>query len=247
MATLKEIQDAIDNNTFDPGKYDRRQRKIIDAAIDKGLLKGPKTSDLINQRAGAAKDVATMDEAVKNPIGVRLQQEGSSLDGRSEAVLAGDLIGSITPYVAMRKKIFSAAKSKVPGDKSTGLFARTKMFSNFADKLTARLPGRFKLLGGLTKLLAKVADPTVGRVLASPLGRSSKDVRASIEAIGRQLESDIRRQESLYTTAGGLETTLKDLRKLKNFEVFEGEGGVASQLAEDLSLEEIENIIEGIN
>jgi len=38
-------------------------------------------------------------------------------------------IGSITPYVMMRKKIFSAAKSKVPGDKSTGLFARTKMFS----------------------------------------------------------------------------------------------------------------------
>jgi hypothetical protein len=46
------------------------------------------------------------------------------------------------------------------------------MFSNFADKLTTRLPGRFKLLGGLAKLVAKVADPTVGRVLASPLGRA---------------------------------------------------------------------------
>ena len=31
----------------------------------------------------------------------------------------------------------------------------------------------------------------------------------------RQLEADIRRQESLYTTAGGLETTLQDLRDLK--------------------------------
>ena len=78
------------------------------------------------------------------------------------------------------------------------------------------------------------------------LTRSSKDVRASIEAIGKQLEADIRRQESLYTTAGGLETTLQDLRRLKNFEVFEGEGGVASQLAEDLSLEEINEIIKGI-
>jgi len=48
-------------------------------------------------------------------------------------------IGSITPYVMMRKKIFSAAKSKVPGDKSTGLFARTKMFSNFSDKLTDKI------------------------------------------------------------------------------------------------------------
>jgi len=172
MASLKDIQDQIDNNTFDPNKLNARQRQAVDEAIRRGLIKGPSMSELQSQRAGAAKDVATIEEAVKNPIGVRLQQTGSSLDGRSEAVLAGDLIGSITPYVSMRKKIFSAAKSKVPGDKSTGLFARTKMFSNFADKLTTRLPGRFKLLGGLAKLVAKVADPTVGRVLASPLGRA---------------------------------------------------------------------------
>jgi hypothetical protein len=172
MATLKEIQDAIDNNTFDPSKYTNRQKSIIDQAIKKGLLTGPSMDELQAKRMGAAKDVATIEEAIKNPIGVQLQQEGSSLDGRSEAVLAGDLIGSIYPYVAMRKKIFSAVKSKVPGNKDTGLFARSKMFNNFADRLTARLPGRFKLLGGAMKLLAKVADPTVGRVLKSPLGQA---------------------------------------------------------------------------
>ena len=172
MASLKEIQDQINNNTFDPNKLNSRQKQAVDEAIRRGLITGPSMSELQTERAGAARDVATMDEAVKNPIGVRLQQTGSSLDGRSEAVLAGDLIGSITPYVAMRKKIFSAVKSKVPGDKNTGLFARTKMFSNFSDKLTAKLPGRFKLLGGLTKLLAKVADPTIGRVVASPLGKA---------------------------------------------------------------------------
>ena len=172
MATIKDIQNQIDNNTFDPSKYSGQERQLIDEAIKRGLITSPSMSELQTERAGAAKDTATMNEAVKNPIGVRLQQQGSSLDGRSEAVLAGDLIGSITPYVMMRKKIFSAAKSKVPGDKSTGLFARTKMFSNFSDKLTARLPGRFKLLGGLTKLLAKVADPTIGRVVASPLGKA---------------------------------------------------------------------------
>jgi len=155
MASLKDIQDQIDNNTVDPSKLNARQRQAVDEAIKRGLITGPSMSELQSQRAGAAKDVATMDQAVKNPIGVKLQQKGSSLDGRSEAVLAGDLIGSITPYVAMRKKIFSAAKSKVPGDKSTGLFARTKMFRNFSDKLTARLPGRFKLLGGLSKITCK--------------------------------------------------------------------------------------------
>jgi hypothetical protein len=172
MANIKDIQNQIDNNTFDPSKYSGQERQLIDQAIKRGLITGPSMNQLQMERAGAARDTATMDEAVKNPIGVKLQQQGSSLDGRSEAVLAGDLIGSITPYVMMRKKIFSAAKSKVPGDKSTGLFARTKMFSNFSDKLTAKLPGRFKLLGGLTKLLAKVADPTIGRVIASPLGKA---------------------------------------------------------------------------
>ena len=76
------------------------------------------------------------------------------------------------------------------------------------------------------------------------LSRSSKDVKASIEAIGRQLESDIRRQESLYTTAGGLETTLRDLRALKNFEVFEG--SVSEQLRGDLGEEEIRKELENL-
>ena len=155
MTTIADLQKQLDNKSLDPNKLNKKQKVIIDELIKRGDLKGPSMSELQSQRAGAARDVATMDEAVKNPIGVRLQQTGSSLDGRSEAVLAGDLIGSITPYVAMRKKIFSAAKSKVPGDKSTGLFARTKMFSNFSDKLTARLPGRFKLLGGLQNYLQK--------------------------------------------------------------------------------------------
>jgi len=110
--------------------------------------------------------------------------------------------------------------------------------------LTYALANTFKDQDRLTQRDVNAAKEIVN---IFSLGRSSKDVKASIQAIGRQLESDIRRQESLYTVAGGLETTLKDLRRLKNFEVFEGEGGVASQLAGDLSLEEIENIIEGIN
>ena len=56
------------------------------------------------------------------------------------------------------------------------------------------------------------------------------------------IEADIRRQESLYTTAGGLETTLQDLRRLKNFEVFEGT--VSQQLTSDLGVEEIKKELE---
>ena len=109
--------------------------------------------------------------------------------------------------------------------------------------LTYALANTFKDQDRLTQRDVNAAKEIVN---IFSLSRSSKDVKASIEAIGRQLESDIRRQEALYTTAGGLETTLKDLRRLKNFEIFEGEGGVPSQLAEDLSIEEIEKVIEGI-
>ena len=109
--------------------------------------------------------------------------------------------------------------------------------------LTYALANTFKDQDRLTQRDVNAAKEIVN---IFSLARSSKDVRASIEAIGRQLESDIRRQESLYTVAGGLENTLKDLRRLKNFEVFEGEGGVTSQLSQDLSLEEIESILEGV-
>ena len=110
--------------------------------------------------------------------------------------------------------------------------------------LTYALANTFKDQDRLTQRDVNAAKEIVN---IFSLGRSSLDVKASIEAIGRQLESDIRRQESLYTVAGGLENTLKDLRRLKNFEVFEGEGGVTSQLAGDLSLDEINSILEGIN
>lgn len=35
MASLKDIQNQLDNNTFDPNKYSRQERDLIDAAIKK--------------------------------------------------------------------------------------------------------------------------------------------------------------------------------------------------------------------
>ena len=170
--SLEIIQKQIDEKTLDPSKLTRQQRALIDEAIKRGLIKGPTMGQLQLQRGSAATDVAIMSAAEKDPIGTQLQLEDSAIKGRNSAILGGDITGSITPYVLMRKKIFSAAKSKVPGDKNTGLFARTNYFKNAANNLTQRLPGRFKLFGGAMQLLAKVADPTVGRLLKSPLGRA---------------------------------------------------------------------------
>ena len=56
-----------------------------------------------------------------------------------------------------------------------------------------------------------------------------------------------------YNRSRWSRNTIEDLLMKQNYfiphkvNVFEGEGGVVSQLTEDLSIEEIENIIEGIN
>ena len=77
------------------------------------------------------------------------------------------------------------------------------------------------------------------------LRRSSKDVEASIKAIGQQLESDIRRTESLYREAGGLEATILRLRKLAEFETFD-QGTVPQTLLKDFSPEEIEEGLQDV-
>ena len=41
MASLKEIQDQINNNTFDPNKLNARQKKAVHEAIKRGLITGP--------------------------------------------------------------------------------------------------------------------------------------------------------------------------------------------------------------
>ena len=79
------------------------------------------------------------------------------------------------------------------------------------------------------------------------LTRSSADVRASIQAIAQQLEADIRRQEELYALSGGLETSVQQLRSLKNFTPFrEVEGGVEEQLFKDLTDEDVKKELESV-
>ena len=50
------------------------------------------------------------------------------------------------------------------------------------------------------------------------IGRGGQDVRDSIEAIAGQLRADIRRQELLYTSSGGLYSTIQDLKELEGYD-----------------------------
>jgi len=94
-----------------------------------------------------------------------LAAEDSMFKGRPTAELAGDLSGSIAPYVVMRKKIFGAAKNGTLWQKGPGKFLQA------ATKVADKLPGRFKILGGALKLIARAAD-VPAKVVASPVGRA---------------------------------------------------------------------------
>ena len=55
MATLKDIQDAIDNKTFDPIKLSPKQRRLVDEAIKEVLSKDQLLEKLLNKEEAQLK------------------------------------------------------------------------------------------------------------------------------------------------------------------------------------------------
>ena len=124
MATIEQLQESLDNRSLDPNTLSPKQKKIIDELIRRKKLTGPTMSDLSSQRDVAAKKIATEQEYYKDPIATALAAEDSFFKGRPTAVFAGDITGSIVPYVTMREQIFGAAKSGNLWQKGPGKMAK---------------------------------------------------------------------------------------------------------------------------
>ena len=110
----------------------------------------------------------------------------------------------------------------------------------YETKLVYALANTFKDQDRLTQRDINAAREIVN---IFSLTRAGADVKASIRAIARGLRADIRRQEKLFKASGGLDTTLKDLRALKDFVEFEGQEGLEQQLGKALGIDEINKII----
>jgi len=165
MATIEQLQQQLDNRSLDPNSLNSEQRQVIDELIKRGDLKGPSMSQLSEQRKAVADQLATEEEFRRDPIATALAAEDSFFKGRPTAVFAGDITGSIAPYITMREKIYGAAKSGNLWKKGPGKMAQV------AGAVADRLPGRLKLLGGAFKLLGRVAD-LPAKVYKSPLGKA---------------------------------------------------------------------------
>ena len=204
--TKEELQKRLDDKSLDPSKLNERQRQIIDELIDRGELKGPKMSVLGAQRTTAAKEVARKESFYKDPIAAALEAEDSIFKGRPTAELAGDLSGSIAPYVTMRKKIFGAARSGNLWQRGPGKMLQA------ATKVADKLPGRFKLLGGALKLVARVAD-TPAKVLQSPLGRAEaySVLGGSVGAGAGSVTYDMLNEQAGLTIANAITDEFADL------------------------------------
>ena len=167
MATLLELQESIDNKSFDPSQFSIKEKIIIDELIKRKKLKAPPLSVIEAERAEVAQQLATKKAFKEDPIGMALAQEGNPyfIKGKPSAELAGDITGSLTPYFTMRKKIFGAAKSGNLWQKGPGKMLQA------ATRIADKLPGRLKLVGGALRLIARMAD-VPAKVIASPLGRA---------------------------------------------------------------------------
>ena len=204
--TLEELQKKLDDKSLNPDELSREQRNIIDELIRRGELKGPTMGELRTQRDVAAKKIARADEFYADPIGQALQAEDSFFSGRPDAELAGDLSGSIAPYLLMRKKIFGATKNGTLWRKGPGKFLQA------ASKVADKLPGRLKLVGGALKLVARAAD-VPAKVVASPLGRAEiySVLGGSTGAGAGSITYDMLNEQAGITIANAITDDFRDL------------------------------------
>ena len=211
MATLDEIQKKLDNKTLDPFTLNPQQRDAIDSAIDDGILKGPKTKELMQLRRGVAGQIAQEKRVLENPIQEALDEQDSflNLKGRPGAVLAGDLTGVAVGYKMMSGKLFGAAKS---GNlwKRGPLSIGAQM--NKVGNILARGPGPMKLAGGALKLVGKVAD-LPERVVRSPLGQAEivSTLTGAVGAGAGSITYDGMNKAAGKTIAGAFVQGLADL------------------------------------
>ena len=181
------------------------------------------TVDAVVRRLGGAaaellgRDItgATMDEM--ESLGKKLMQDEYDAIDRSD--LSEEAKEKAKEEISYDSILNDALKRIKKGDKGGFLsgLSRTEQERLAVQEVTLvyALANTFKDQDRLTQRDINAAREIVN---IFSLSRSSEDVKASIKAISENLEKDIRRQERLFTAAGGLTSTINQLRRLKGFD-----------------------------
>jgi len=149
MASVQELQKAIDNNAIDVSTLNREQLMGLDKAFQTGILKGyPNVGAMMEEQGAAAETLATEKEQQLRPF------EAATGLKRLDFELVGDVAGSLMPYIQDRNKIAQAFISS-GGRANYGLANlgnNAYKMSNLASKIMIRSPA-----GKMVGLLGRTA------------------------------------------------------------------------------------------
>jgi len=161
MATLEQLQKALDENRLDPSQLSNEQYDAVNQLIQEGKLKSKPLADIEDAREDAAVKIARVRQIEEDPIRAQRLAEGEGLiKSRATAELVGDVIGSVAPLILMRGNILKAAKAGQLLGKQTQ--AMTKM--------AAAAPDKMKFTKGIGQRLANLGQRTK-EIATSPLAK----------------------------------------------------------------------------
>jgi len=168
MATIEQIQEAIDNNTLNPADLNDEQFNVINELIKRGEIKSQPLEMLQQRRDEATINIARQRQIEEDPLKALAIEEGRKTGGRATFELIGDIIGSVAPLILMRKNILKAARGGQLLNKQTTSMER--MAATLPDKMkfTKGVATRLARAGGAVERLAK--SPVVGLEAASIAG-----------------------------------------------------------------------------
>ena len=172
---LAKLQQKIDNNEIDFSTLDQDQLNSLKEAEKAGVIK---VIGGVDYQASAQKDLKRniTDEAVEAGTmeGIRVPVLGQIFNERADFELTGDVIGSFTPYIMMRKKIAEDLAKGVGGEK----FVKPEGKENF--KLDKFANNSSKFYRAVSRVVGKRFGK-VGRLLPRIAARAENGARQATQ------------------------------------------------------------------
>jgi len=166
MASVKELQERLDNKTFNPEELSQPQRDAIDMAFQQGVLKGyANVGEVERERKLGARGVAIEKEKRAQPFTtategkVPLMERGVE---RSDLELIGDITGAGYVYMKDMPKIVNEFRQNpTQGYGANKYLAASDKFDAFK-KIADKLPivRNVKILNRAARVAGKVVDGT---------------------------------------------------------------------------------------
>ena len=164
MASVKELQQRLDNKTFNPAELSPQQRDAVDMALQQGVLKGyANVSEIERERKIGAKGVALEKEKRAQPFTTATEGKVPFTDKgveRSDLELIGDVTGAGFVYMKdMPKIVQEFRQNPTQGYGANKYLASADKFDAFK-KIADKLPivRNVKILNRAARVAANVVE-----------------------------------------------------------------------------------------